>query len=407
MPDVCLILEGTYPYVSGGVSKWTHALISNLKHIDFAIVHLFADERKEAKFKIPDNVSSIVEIDIRNGVGYKFNFYDLLDIVPEAKVYHSLSTGFAGLLGLQLKSARKKPLILTEHGLYWKELEFGVDEVECGFKIFKNSTDKERACVERRRYLQIFKSIAKMCYLESDVVTTVCKYNLEQQIELLGDKLSEDLLKKFFIIENFVEDDFFDVSVKPEKRDRVVSFIGRVVSIKDVKTFIKAMPLILENVCDVKFLIIGDLTQDVEYVNECLELVEKLDLGGKVSFIGEAQVIDYLKISDVLVLPSVSEGQPFVVLEAMASGIPVVATPVGGVPELIYESGFECGLLFKVGDYYDLARSVIRILNDKMLWGKLSENGVRKAKRFTLQKFIERYEEIYTIFLKPESIGMS
>ncbi|MEN3039265.1 MAG: GT4 family glycosyltransferase PelF [Candidatus Kryptonium sp.] len=406
MVDVCLILEGTYPYVSGGVSKWTHALISNLKHIDFAIVHLFADERKEAKFKIPKNVKDIVEIDVRDGVGYKFNFYDLLDIVPEAKVYHSLSTGFAGLLGLQVKLAKKKPWILTEHGLYWKELEFGVDEVECGFKIFKNSSDKEKACVERRGYLQIFKNIAKTCYLESDLVTTVCKYNLEQQISLLGDKLSVDLLKKFYLIENFVEPEFFDIPTKFEKNNRVVSFIGRVVPIKDVKTFIKAMPLILEDVYDVKFLIVGDLTQDIEYTNECLNLAKELRLDDKVSFVGEAQVIDYLKMSDVLVLPSVSEGQPFVVLEAMALGIPIVATPVGGVPELVYESGFECGVLFKIGDHYDLAQNVVKILNDKALWEKLSENGIRKSRRFTLQKFIERYEKIYSMFLSPKNIEM-
>ena len=102
MVDVCLILEGTYPYVVGGVSKWTHALVKNLSEIEFSIVHLHSGEERKIKFEVPENVKSIVEIDVRNGFGFRFDFRDLIDVVPEAKVYHSLSTGFAGLLGLQV-----------------------------------------------------------------------------------------------------------------------------------------------------------------------------------------------------------------------------------------------------------------------------------------------------------------
>ena len=400
MVDVCLILEGTYPYVVRGVSKWTHALVKNLSEIEFSIVHLHSGEERKIKFEVPENVKSIVEIDVRNGFGFRFDFRDLIDVVPEAKVYHSLSTGFAGLLGLQVKSVKNKPLVLTEHGLYWKEIEFGVDEVECGFKIFKNLREKEKVCVERRRYLEIFKEIAKKCYLGADVVTTVCRYNLEQQLSLISNgKNSTDLNLKFRVIENFVEPEFFGTVVRKVRSEKVISFIGRVVPIKDVKTFIRAMPLILDGIGDVKFLIVGDLMQDPEYVDECFELVRELGLVGKVKFTGEANAVDYLKISDVLVLPSVSEGQPFVVLEAMASGVPVVATCVGGVPELIDESGFECGLLFDVGDYVKLAENVLKILSDESLSERLAENGIKKARRFTVERFINGYAEIYRRFI--------
>lgn len=396
MVDVCLILEGTYPYAVGGVSKWTHTLIKNLSDIKFSIVHLHSGGERNVKFEVPKNVKSIVEIDVRNGLGFKFDFSDMIEFVPEAKVYHSLSTGFAGLLGLQVKSVRDKPLVLTEHGLYWKEIEFGVDEVECGFKIFKDIKEKEKVCVERRKYLEIFKGIAKKCYLGADVVTTVCRYNLEQQLSLISDeKNSENLDSKFQVIENFVEPEFFRSMVRKVGSEKVVSFIGRVVPIKDVKTFIRAMPLILKGIDNVKFLIVGDLMQDAEYVDECFELVKELGLVEKVKFTGAVNIADYLKISDVLVLPSVSEGQPFVVLEAMASGVPVVATRVGGVPELVDEGGFECGLLFNVGDYVGLAENVIEILRDESLRKRLSENGVKKARRFTVERFINGYAEIY------------
>ena len=56
MVDVCLILEGTYPYVVGGVSKWTHALVKNLSEIEFSIVHLHSGEERKIKFEVPEYV---------------------------------------------------------------------------------------------------------------------------------------------------------------------------------------------------------------------------------------------------------------------------------------------------------------------------------------------------------------
>lgn len=398
MVDVCLILEGTYPYVVGGVSKWVHELIKNLNHLKFSILHLYADERKEIKFEIPGNVDSIVEIDVRNGLGFKFDFKDEIDLVPDAKIYHSLSTGFAGLLGLQIKQKKNKPLILTEHGIYWKELEFGVNEVECGFKIFKDEKIKNELCTARREYLKIFKDIAIKCYLKADLVITVCRYNLEQQLSLIPAGLISDVIRKFKVIENFVDGKFYGELNR--KRDvKNVVFIGRVVPIKDVKTFIRAIPLMLQEIENIKFFVVGDLRQDFDYAMECFGLAELLGVAEDIFFVGEANSLDYLKIADALVLPSVSEAQPFVVLEAMALGVPVVASAVGGIPELLNESGNECGLLFEVGDYEMLAKNVVKILKDKNLWEIFSKNGIKKAKRFTLENFVKGYREIYDSFL--------
>ncbi len=401
MVDVCLILESTYPYATGGVSKWTHTLVKNLPHLKFSIVHLYAGAKGERKFEVPENVETIVEIDMRNGLGFRFNFEDSIEVIPDAKIYHSLSTGFAGLLGLQIKGKKNKPLIITEHGLYWKELEFGVDEVECGFKIFRDEKSKNEACVERREFLKIFKEIARRCYLEADSITTVCSYNLEQQLKLVQPDVVEKIKHKFKVIENFVEDKFFECK-RDSLDEKVVSFIGRVVSIKDVKTFIKAIPLILEKNNNVKFYVVGDLTQDFEYARECFKLAERLGILERVVFTGEANVIDYLKKTDVLVLPSISEGQPFVILEAMASGVPIVATSTGGIPELVNENGFECGLLFEPGDYVKLVENVVKILTIDNLWRKFSKNGQRKAKRFKVEKFVKEYSELYMRFIKND-----
>lgn len=387
MVDVCLILEGTYPYVIGGVSKWTHTLIKNLREFKFSIVHLYVDEKREIKFEIPENVDSIVEINVRDGLGFKFDFRDSIDFVPRAKIYHSLSTGLAGLLGLRVKSVRHEPLIVAEHGLYWKELEFGVNEVECGFKIFRDEKSKNEACIARR------------CYLEADAITTVCFYNLEQQLNLIPSNEIGRVRTKFKVIENFVEWESFDFPQKNMKSEKVVSFIGRVVPIKDVKTFIRAIPFILEKLSNVKFYVIGDLKQDVEYANECFELAETLGVLDNLVFTGEANVVDYLKITDVLVLPSLVEGQTLVVLEAISAGVPVVATSVGGVPELINEKGLECGLLFNVGDHIELSENVLKLLFNEDLWEKFSKNGKAKAKKFNVDRFVNEYKQLYSKFI--------
>lgn len=98
-------------------------------------------------------------------------------------------------------------------------------------------------------------------------------------------------------------------------------------------------------------------------------------------------------------MPSLSEGQPLALLEAMASGVPIVATSTGGVPELVNENGLECGLLFDVGDYEGLAKNVVEILINEDLWEKFSRNGKRKARRFGVEKFVKEYNELYMKFI--------
>jgi glycosyltransferase involved in cell wall biosynthesis len=389
MSDICLILEGTYPYLNGGVSRWTHTLLKLLNEFSFSIVHLYDGSdgpSRRVVFEVPSNVDMIVEIDIKDGIGFRFNFSDLLDRIPDSRIYHSLSTGFAGLLGLELKLSRGRPFILTEHGLYWKELEFGVNEIECGFKIIKNEVEHRRLCIAWREYQKIFLDIARRCYINADFITTVCEHNMMEQMSILSNVDREIFRIKSRVINNFVDiSKFRAVRRRGINRGislKNVSFIGRVVPIKDVVTFIRAIPEVLDKLPYVKFFIVGDTDQDREYFNECTKLIEELGVEGVVFFTGDIDVREHFRVSDILVLPSLSEAQPFVVLEAMASGVPVIATGVGGVPELILKEGMECGFIFKPGDHVELSRLIIKLLSDINLWNRFSLNGVKRAEHF-------------------------
>src|SRR5213078_762420 len=97
---------------------------------------------------------------------------------------------------------------------------------------------------------------------------------------------------------------------------------------------------------------------------------------------------------DVLALPSTIEGLPLVILEAMARGRPVVATPVGGTPELVVDG--ETGLLVPPRDPAALAAALQRVLEDRDLADRLGEAGRRRvSERFTLEGMTRRMLELY------------
>ena len=106
----------------------------------------------------------------------------------------------------------------------------------------------------------------------------------------------------------------------------------------------------------------------------------KLGLGDHVAFLGrmtEADTLAEIARSDILVLPSFMEGLPIVLMEAMALGVPVVATRVAGIPELV-EDGLG-GLLFTPSRWDELAACIERLLTDRSLRDSFAEHGKRKV----------------------------
>ncbi len=114
-----------------------------------------------------------------------------------------------------------------------------------------------------------------------------------------------------------------------------MALIGRVVPIKDVKTFITAAGLLRETIPELEALVLGPLDEDPEYAASCRALVTELGLDGCVTFTGTVNILDYLSRIHVVALTSLSESQPLVVLEAGAAGIPFVATNVGSCREIL------------------------------------------------------------------------
>ena len=373
MSDVCLILEATYPYVVGGVSTWVHSLITGLPDLEFALIHIRAEDgEREPKFELPANLREVVEVAITpRRFGTCGGFY------PQAAIYHALSSGFAGLLGIQLKKALGRPLVLTEHGIYWQEAELGAGEIECGLKV-------DGSWVGR------FRAMAGLIYREADAIVTVCEAN--RKLQLAAGAPPE----RCCVIPNGVEF-FASRPRKPPDGAFRIGLVGRVVPLKDIATFIAACRILADELPRAEFFVVGPTDQDGGYYQECLGVRHRLGLDEKLHFTGEVDPHPYYRMLDVMVLTSISEGQPLALLEAMAAGVPVVATDVGGCAETLGVSDTEAaGIVTPPRNPQATAQAVLRLCRDKELYTRMSAAGPGRVRRFySKDRFLAAYRGLY------------
>jgi len=180
-----------------------------------------------------------------------------------------------------------------------------------------------------------------------------------------------------------------------------------VVPIKDIKTFIRACGLLRQTAPEMKAYIIGPTDEDKEYYSECLNLVQLLGLEHTVTFTGLARVDEYLPLLDVLVLTSISEAQPLVMLEAGAAGIPIVATDVGSCRELIEGSASETphlgagGIITPLASPASTADAIFTLLSDNALY-ETASNTIRERIAQYYNEGIQQqaYRTLYAEYLR-------
>jgi sugar transferase (PEP-CTERM/EpsH1 system associated) len=181
----------------------------------------------------------------------------------------------------------------------------------------------------------------------------------------------------------------------------VVGTVARMVSIKDHATLLQAAEILAGRGVPVHLLLVGsgpELSRHQEFV------AASPRLSGRVTFVGSAtDVPALLNATDVFVLPSLSEGMSNTLLEAMASGLPVVATRVGGNPELIEDE--RSGWLFKPGDVADLAARLERLAMDSDLRHLMGQGARRRVvQHFSLEGMINGYRDLYLNLARKRGI---
>jgi len=177
---------------------------------------------------------------------------------------------------------------------------------------------------------------------------------------------------------------------------QVVGTVGRLVPKKGYKYLIDGGIQVAQRFPGVIFLVVGrgELRDELEGQARRLGIAPRFRLLGH-----REDVSDILSLCDIFVLPSLSEGMPLALLEAMAAGVPAVATRVGGVTEVL-EDG-KSGFLVPPGDSQALARGIISLLEDRSLARRIG-NSAREvvASRFSLNVMVEAYRGIYAKLIR-------
>lgn len=178
-------------------------------------------------------------------------------------------------------------------------------------------------------------------------------------------------------------------------KDVLIGVVSRIARLKGLEYFLAAAPDILARIPQAKFLIIGDNSFNPQYREELKQQVITLGLQERVIFTGfRLDVPKIISSLDVSVLPSLREGLSNALLESMAAAVPVVATNVGGNPEVVVDG--ESGLLVPSRDSSALAEAICRVLLTPGLRNVLGQAGRRRVlEHFSNERMIRNVERLY------------
>lgn len=234
-----------------------------------------------------------------------------------------------------------------------------------------------------------FKPVITHAINASDAVTTVSQNLKEDTVNLF------DVLRDIDVIHNFVCPHHFDrppdEAFRKELSPEGAPILCHISNFRPVKRILDVVRIFerVRKARPAKLLMVGDGPERMEAAH----LVRELGIHQDVVFLGKVKnPIEPLLISDLLLLPSEKESFGLVALEAMAAGVPVVSSDVGGLPEVNSEG--ESGFLRPVGDVDGMAKAALTVLSDERR--KEFQNGARtRAKRFHIEHILPRYLSIY------------
>jgi glycosyltransferase involved in cell wall biosynthesis len=324
----------------------------------------------------------------------------LLAELPPAKIYHTVSTGYAGAMAARAALETGAATLVTEHGIYTNERRIEITMADWIYDTPPGSLsveDMPRGLKDM--WKDTFKSYSLACYEACDRILTIFGGNQRFQRNDGADPA------KMRVIPNGVDVARFSAIRRAQGNyPPTVALIGRVVPIKDVKTFVRACGLLQVRIPTLRALVMGPYDEDKEYADECRALVRQSGLENTVAFTGRVDITKYFPEIDVIALTSISEGQPLVLLEAGAAGIPSVATDVGACREIIEGHADEepalgpGGIVTSVASPKATAEALFRLLGDAAFYTGCSRAIRERVRRYydktaMLAAYRAEYEE--------------
>lgn len=466
---ICLIAEGSYPYVTGGVSSWLNQLMTNLPEFEFEVIAISPDSSQagSSKYKYPQNMTRLHNVFLDelltsrgrrrhlilrqaelvqlrelllgrvvnwsslfkmfrdwHTAGYSpmdillsRSYFDLISQIclenyprlafsemfwtmhsmyllifalllqdwPQADIYHAVSTGYAGLIAAAATNRQETHMLLTEHGIYTREREEEIIQADWVRGYAKNL------------WIDYFTMLSRCAYTAADKVVALFERNsmLQQELGCPPAKAS--------VIHNGVHADAYDqvaevVRARRPEDKLCIGAIVRVVPIKDIKTMLQAFAIVSHRLPEAEFIIMGPIDENPAYYEDCLRCKQQLKLKN-VSFSGCIDIRKMLGFLDLLVLSSISEGQPLAVLEGLSCTLPFVCTDVGDCRSLLenYIDGFgPAGRIVPIMDAAAMAGAIIDLAENFSLRRQMGENGRRRIMNsYDFDSFVDSYRGLY------------
>ncbi|MGD0811505.1 MAG: GT4 family glycosyltransferase PelF [Acidimicrobiales bacterium] len=301
---------------------------------------------------------------------------------PEADLCHTTANGLGTLPALAAKWANGTPFLLTEHGVYLREL-------------YLAHPPGSMSQLARSTVLRFFKLLIETAYEYADIVAPVCRYNR------LWEVANGTPPSRIRPVHNGVDPKAFPVATSEPALPTLV-FVGRIDPLKDIETLLWAFAGVRAKLPKARLRLFGPVPEGGEaYFQRCTQLASELGLSdGGANFEGKiSPPAQAYHTGHVVVLTSISEGLPYVVLEAMASGRPVVATDVGGVAEAVGDAG----LLVPPKDPSAVASACVTLLSDKRKRKALARaSRARVLEFFDVKHCFATYRGLYEELVKDD-----
>jgi glycosyltransferase involved in cell wall biosynthesis len=324
---------------------------------------------KETKMNLP-SVFDMVE-----GLRYLYRFFiSLLPDLPKAHIYHSSAAAFCGLSCIIAKKKYGSKFLLTEHGVYIREQYLAASRNQMPYRT-------------KEFMMGLITLVSRLNFYYADMVSPVCNYNIRWE-------------KKWGVNENKINtiyngidaNKFYRFEVE-EKKDRpIVVMVARIDPLKDIETFIKTAQLVTKEIPDVLFKLYGPIV-DEKYFHLCEKLVDELYMKDNFIFAGSTtNPAAAYNEGDVVMLTSISEAFPFVVIEAMACEKVVISSDVGGTKEVLEGYGY----VVKPKDYQEFADKVIYVLSNPDIAKEMGVDARESILNgFTIEDMVDNYSRVY------------
>lgn len=236
-----------------------------------------------------------------------------------------------------------------------------------------------------------YHAITQFSIRRSDGITAVSEYLKRETVQHFAVEP-----ERIRVIPNFVDLERYRRDAYPchrsklaEPGEKIITHISNFRAVKRVTDAVRVFAMVSERVRS-RLLLVGDGPER----SHVQHLAEELGVSDRVTFLGkQASVAELLSCSDLFLLPSEQEAFGLVALEAMACGVPVIATCVGGIPEVVTDG--VNGFLAPVGAVETMAERALTLLQDDDAWEAMSAAARRDAERFSADRIVPMYESYY------------